>query len=118
LNEFEADYRKNKGWWGSDLRTLAESLGSEKHYLRVYPLYSTLVHSTSTSVKHYVREIDHRLEIDTGPSELGRSLAGFEIATSFVLLIAHAAATAWDLPSSAAELLAEAQKVSVPDPKQ
>jgi hypothetical protein len=26
FDELEADYRKNKGWWGSDLRSLAESL--------------------------------------------------------------------------------------------
>jgi hypothetical protein len=118
FDELEADYRKNKGWWGSDLRSLAESLGSEKDYLRVYPLYSTLVHSTSTSVKHYVLEIDHRLELDIGPSELGKSLAGFEIATGFVLLVAHVTAAAWDLAASAAELLTEAHKISQPDPKQ
>jgi hypothetical protein len=118
FDELESDYRKNKGWWGSDLRSLAESLGSEKAYLRVYPLYSALVHSTSTSVKHYVQEIDHRLELDIGPSELGRSLAGFEIATSLVLLVAHATAAAWDLATSATELLAEAQKIGQPDPKQ
>jgi hypothetical protein len=77
-----------------------------------------LVHSTSTSVKHYVQEIDHRLELDIGPSELGRSLAGFEVATGFVLLVANATAAAWDLPISAAELLAEAQKIAKPDLKQ
>jgi hypothetical protein len=118
FDDLESDYRKNKGWWGSDLRSLAESLGGEKDYLRVYPLYSALVHSTSTSVKHYVQEIDHRLELDIGPSELGRSLAGFEIATGFVLLVAHATSAAWDLAASAAELLAEAQKLGQPDPKQ
>jgi hypothetical protein len=115
FDEFEADYVKNKGWWGSDLRSLAENLGSEKDYLRVYPLYSTLVHSTSTSVKHYVQEIDHRLELDIGPSELGRSLGGFEVATGFVLLVAHSTAAAWDLAHSAAELLTEAQKVAEPE---
>ena len=115
FNNLEADYVKNKGWWGSDLRSLAESLGSEKDYLRVYPLYSTLVHSTSTSVKHYVREIDSKLELDIGPSELGRRLAGFEVATGFVLLIAHVTAAAWDLSASAAELIAEAQNVAKPD---
>jgi hypothetical protein len=117
FDELEADYAKNKGWWGSDLRSLAESLGCEKDYLRVYPLYSTLVHSTSTSVKHYVQAIDHRLELDVGPSGLGRSLAGFEIATGFVLLVAHVTAAAWGLADSAAELLAEAQKVAEPDLK-
>jgi hypothetical protein len=116
--ELEADYRKNKGWWGSDLRSLAESLGSERDYLRIYPLYSSLVHSTATSVKHYVQEIENRLELDIGPSELGRSLAGFDIATGFVLLVAHATAAAWDLAASAAELLAEAQKIGQPDRKQ
>jgi hypothetical protein len=118
FDQLETDYRRNKGWWGSDLRSLAESLGSEKDYLRVYPLYSTLIHSTSTSVKHYVQEIDHRLELDTGPSELGSSLAGFEVSTGFVLLVAYATAAAWDLLASAAELLAEAQKVARPNPKQ
>jgi Family of unknown function (DUF5677) len=118
FDELEADYRKNKGWWGSDVRSLAESLGSEKDYLRIYPLYSALVHSTSTSVKRYVREIDDRLELDVGPSELGKSLAGFEIATSFVLLVAHATAGAWNLAARAAELLAAAQKIAQPDPNQ
>lgn len=116
FDELEADYRKNKGWWGSDLRSLAESLGSEKDYLRVYPLYSSLVHSTSTSVKYYVREIDHQLELDVGPSELGKSLAGFEVATGFVLQVAHHTAAVWDLPARAAELLAEAQKIAKPGP--
>jgi hypothetical protein len=76
-----------------------------------------LVDSTSTSVKYYVQEIDHRLELDIGPSELGRSLGGFEVATGLVLLVAHATAAAWDLAASAAELLAEAQKVAQPDPQ-
>ncbi len=117
FDELESDYVKNKGWWGSDLRSLAESLGSEKDYLRIYPLYSTLIHSTSTSVKHYVREIDHRLKLDIGPSDLGKSLAAFEVATGIVLLVAHVAAAAWDLSARAAELIAEAQKVAKPDLK-
>jgi len=77
-----------------------------------------LIHSSSTSVRHYVQETDQRLEIDIGPSELGSSLAGFEIATGFVLLVAHATAAAWDLARRATELLAEAQKVAQPDPRQ
>lgn len=117
FDQLESDYVKNKGWWGSDLRSLAEGLGGEKDYLRVYPLYSTLVHSTSASVKHYVQEIDHRLVLDIGASDLGKSLAGFEVATGFVLLVAQATAAAWDLPARAAELLTEAQRVAAPDLK-
>jgi Family of unknown function (DUF5677) len=69
FDELQPDYIKGKGWWGSDLRSLAKEVGSEASYLRAYPLYSPLVHSTSSSVKHYIREIDQQICVDASPSE-------------------------------------------------
>jgi hypothetical protein len=54
--ELEDQYCKGKGWWGNDLRWVAERVESddnqaEQNYLRRYPLYSDLVHSTSSAMK-------------------------------------------------------------------
>jgi hypothetical protein len=69
FKELEDQYHKGKGWWGNDLRWLAERVESddneaEKNYLRLYPLYSDLVHSTSSSVKHYIFTIAGRSTVD------------------------------------------------------
>jgi hypothetical protein len=117
FDELKADYSKNKGWWGTDLRSLAELSGKEKDYLRLYPLYSPLVHSTSTSVKYYVEEGADGLHLDFNPSDAGAKLAGFDVASEFVLIVAHMAASAWDLSDDAAKLLDEAKRVARADRK-
>lgn len=109
FKELEEQYNRGKGWWGKELRWLAENMESddnqaEKNYLRLYPLYSDLVHSTSSAVKYYIFETTERTAIDSGPSMSGEKLAAFPIATLSVLLTAHYTAAAWEL----ADILTEA----------
>ncbi len=111
FKELEDQYNRGKGWWGKDLRWLAETVESEdnraeKSYLRLYPLYSDLVHSTSSAVKYYISEPAGRVVIDAGPSLSCEKLAAFPTATGAVLLIAHYAAAAWEIADSMTEALA------------
>jgi uncharacterized protein DUF5677 len=111
FKELEEQYNKGKGWWGKDLRWLAETAESddnraEKSYLRLYPLYSDLVHSTSSAVKYYISEPAGRVVIDAGPSLSAEKLAAFPTATGAVLLIAYYAAAAWEIADSMTEALA------------
>jgi Family of unknown function (DUF5677) len=110
FKELEDQYKKGKGWWGQDLRWLAEKMESndnqaEKTYLRFYPLCSELVHSTSSAVKYYIFETTERTGIDSSPSLFGEELAAFSTATVSVLLTAHYAAAAWEIADSMAEAL-------------
>lgn len=111
FKELEDQYNKGKGWWGKELRWLAETLESnnnqaEKSYLRLYPLYSDLVHSTSSAMKYYILETAGRTVIDAAPSFSGEKLAAFPTATGPVLLIAYYAAAAWEIADSMAEAMA------------
>ncbi len=117
FKEVEEEYKRNKGWWGADLRWLAGQLPSdnnaaEKNYLKLYPLYSDLIHSTSTSVKYYIFDEDG-FEADYEPSRRGAKLAAFPLATACVLLTAHVAAAVWELAEDAPRLVALAKEVSV-----
>jgi hypothetical protein len=103
-DEFQDEFKRNKGWWGEDIRWLARQLGQEEGYLRLYPLYSPLVHSTSSSAKYYIEETDQGTKVDCGPSTNGQELAPFEVSTGFVLLTASATAKAWNLDREAASL--------------
>lgn len=104
FDELSEAFQKGKGWWGNDLRWLARELGMEKAYLRVYPLYSPLVHSTSTSVKYYLTQDDQGIHIDISASDAGQKLAAFEVATGLLLIIAGQAAAAWGLSDLALRL--------------
>jgi hypothetical protein len=78
FKELEDQYHKGKGWWGHDLRWLAERVESddnqaEKNYLLLYPLYSDLVHSTSSAQKYYIVTTAGRSVIDSGPSLMRKS---------------------------------------------
>lgn len=119
FKELEDQYRKGQGWWGSDLRWLAERIESddeeaEKSYLRLYPLYSDLVHSTSSSVKYYIFTTAGRSAIDSGPSACGEKLAAFPMATSSVLLTGYYAAAAWEFGDDMARTLAFARELANP----
>jgi hypothetical protein len=116
FKELEDQYHKGKGWWGNDLRWLAERVESddneaEKNYLRLYPLYSDLVHSTSSSVKHYIFTIAGRSTVDSAPSTCGEKLAAFPMATSSALLTGYYAAAAWEFAEVMAEALALAKEL-------
>jgi hypothetical protein len=111
FDQLETDYIRNKGWWGSDVRSLAKELNAEASYLRVYPLYSPLVHTTSSSVKHYIKQVGDQILIDCGPSDKGKELAPFSLCTAFLLIIAHVATCAWELAPEAAEAMTLAKKV-------
>jgi hypothetical protein len=117
FSEIEEEYKKNKGWWGSDLRWLAEHVQSddhaaEKNYLKLYPLFSELVHSTSPSVKYYISN-ENAFHVDYGPSQAYERLASFPVATTTVLLTVHVAASAWGLAEEARSLYELAKEVPV-----
>jgi hypothetical protein len=115
--ELEEEYRRNRGWWGADLRWLAEHVQSdnntaEHNYLKVYPLFSDLIHSTSPSVKYYIFD-ENGIQTDYEPSRRCEKLAGFPVATTTVLLTAHVAAAAWELENEARQLFELAKEVPV-----
>jgi Family of unknown function (DUF5677) len=116
FKDLEDQYHRGKGWWGNDLRWLAGKVESgdstaKKDYLRLYPLYSNLVHSTSSSIKHYISTIAGRSTIDSGPSVCGEKLAPFVMATSSVLLTGYYTAAAWEFADIMAEALALAKEL-------
>jgi hypothetical protein len=72
---------------------------------------SNLVHSTSSSIKHYISTIAGRSTIDSGPSVCGEKLAAFLMATSSVLLTGYYTAAAWEFADTMAEALALAKEL-------
>ncbi len=111
--EIEREYKKNTGWWGKDLRWLAENNQEEKSYLTVYPFYSGLVHSTSSSVKYYLLVTEKLFGVDFEPSPRGSEILGaFPLATGCVRLTASIAAAAWKFKEDMAEMDALAHELA------